>query len=150
MAYMHKTKGVVTGPSEKTATLKAPSMVRSRSQLASAYAPGALFTFEGGMGACLSIPDQQDRQVTAAISRETAEQIHLRVREVWQNWFARASTGGTAKHAALPGQCLDGMLLREGRFHPPSPSQTFELVDPPGNGLCPSTLGVCVQYLSTV
>ena len=36
-------------------------MVRSRSQLASSYAPGALFTFEGGMGACLSIPDQHVR-----------------------------------------------------------------------------------------
>ena len=144
MTNMHKAKGATIGAPEKTAAPKAPSMVRSRSQLASSYAPGALFTFEGGMGACLSIPDQQERQVTAAISRETAEQIHLRVREVWQNWFARASTGGTAKHAALPAQCLDLMLLREGRFHPPSPSQTFELVDPLAMGYVPAPLAfVC-------
>jgi len=144
MTNMHKAKSATVGASEKTGTPKAPSMVRSRSQLASSYAPGALFTFEGGMGACLSIPDQQERQATAAISRETAEQIHLRVREVWQNWFARASTGGTLKHAALPAQCLDLMLLRGGQFHPPSPSQTFALVDPLAMGYVPAPLAfVC-------
>lgn len=123
---------------------KAPSMSRSRSQLASSYAPGVIFTFEGGMGACLSIPDQQDFPTVSSISRETGEQIHLRVREVWQNWFARASTGGTDKHPAMAAQCLDRMLLRDGRFHPPSPSQTFELVDPLQMGYTPAPLAfVC-------
>ena len=33
----------------------APPMQRSRTQLASAYAPNSLFTFEGGAGACMAI-----------------------------------------------------------------------------------------------
>lgn len=124
--------------------LKAPAMTRSRSQIATGYAPGALFTFEGGLGACLSIPDQNERQVPANISRETADQIHLRVREIWQNWFERAKTGGTDKHPALPAQCLDRALLREERFHAPSPSLTFELVDPLQMGYVPAPLAfVC-------
>lgn len=33
----------------------APTMQRSRTQLASAYAPNSLFTFEGGAGACMAM-----------------------------------------------------------------------------------------------
>jgi hypothetical protein len=145
-------KGPPPGAPAKPTGPKAPSMDRSRSQLASSYAPGALFTFEGGMGACLSIPDQQERQIPAAISRETAEQIHLRVREVWQNWFVRASTGGTDKHSALPAQCLDLRLLRDGRFYPPSPNQTFELLDPLEMAYVPAPLAfvcnTCQRFIS--
>lgn len=130
---------------------KAPSMTRSRSQVATAYAPGALFTFEGGLGACLAIPDQNELQRRADISKETGEQIHLRVREVWQNWYSRASTGGTDKHVVMPAQCLDLMLLREGRFHAPSPSR-FELVDPLQMGYVPAPLAfvcnVCKRFKS--
>lgn len=122
---------------------KAPTMTRSRSQLSTVYAPGALFTFEGGLGACQSIPDQGERQRPADVSPETAEQIHLRVREVWQNWFTRAMTAGTDKHAAMPAQCLDRTLLREGLFHAPS-TQLFELVDPLEMGYVPAPLAfVC-------
>ncbi|ABM39977.1 hypothetical protein [Polaromonas naphthalenivorans] len=148
MSYSHKAK---TAAGAEIQPPKAPPMTRSRSQVATAYAPGALFTFEGGLGACLAIPDQQERQTPADISKETAEQIHLRVREVWQNWFNRASTGGTDKHAALPGQCLDLMLLREGRYHAPSPSR-FELVDPLQMGYVPAPLAfvcnVCQRFRS--
>ena len=35
-----------TASSEEIVEAKAPSMIRSRSQLATAYAPGSLFTFE--------------------------------------------------------------------------------------------------------
>jgi hypothetical protein len=127
-------------PSSTPKEPKPPSMTRSRSQLSTSYAPGALFTFEGGLGACQAIPDQNERQTPADISKETADQIHLRVREVWQNWFSKAMTGGTDKHSAMPAQCLDLMLLRDGRFHPPSPSQTFELVDPLAMGYVPAPL----------
>ena len=33
-----------------------PRMARSQPQLATAYAPGAMFTWEGGKGACISVP----------------------------------------------------------------------------------------------
>jgi hypothetical protein len=29
---------------------------RSRTQIATSYAPGALFTYEGGLGCCVSVP----------------------------------------------------------------------------------------------
>lgn len=107
----------------------AAKMMRSRSQLGTAYAPGALFTFEGGLGACLSIPDQSPSPTRADIASETVIQIHLRLREVWQSWFARAMEGGTPDHSVLATQCLDAALLRDGTFHAPSHSR-FELVDP--------------------
>jgi len=107
----------------------AAKMSRSRGQLATVYAPGALFTFEGGLGACLSIADQSQNPTRADVSPETAIQIHLRLREVWQSWFSRAMQGGTPDHPAIPTLCLDQALLRDGDFHAPA-STRFELVDP--------------------
>lgn len=107
----------------------AAKMTRSRGQLATAYAPGALFTFEGGLGACLSLADQSPNPTRAEVANETAIQIHLRLREVWQSWFSRAMQGGTVDHPVLPNQCLDPALLRDGAFYAPAPAR-FELVDP--------------------
>lgn len=107
----------------------AAKMSRSRGQLATVYAPGALFTFEGGLGACLSISDQSQHPTRADVSQETAIQIHLRLREVWQSWFTRAMQGGTQDHPAVATLCLDQALLRDGAFHAPAHSR-FELVDP--------------------
>jgi hypothetical protein len=117
----------------------AAKMIRSRGQLATAYAPGALFTFEGGLGACLSIADQNQNPAKADITSETATQIHLRLREIWQSWFSRAMQGGTDKAPALPGQCLDPTLLHEGTFKAP-PSTWFELVDPKAMSYVPAPL----------
>lgn len=117
----------------------AERMTRSRGQLATAYAPGALFTFEGGLGACLSIPDQGQSPTKADITNETATQIHLRLREIWQSWFSRAMQGGTDKAPVLPTQCLDTALLPDGSFKAPAPSR-FELVDPKAMGYVPAPL----------
>ena len=70
--------------------LSTPTMNRSRNQLAAAYAPGAFFTFEGGLGSCIAVPDQSDMVDQASIQEPTKEQIVLRLREVWQSWFTRA------------------------------------------------------------
>jgi hypothetical protein len=117
----------------------APSMTRSRGQLATVYAPGALFTFEGGLGACLSIADQSRNPLKAEIMNETATQIHLRLREIWQSWFSRAMQGGTDKAQVLPVQCLDSALLPDGTFKAP-PASRFELVDPKAMGYVPAPL----------
>lgn len=122
---------------------RAPSMLRSRGQLASAYAPGAIFTFEGGLGACEAIPDQHEFPAVAQVSEQTKVQMHLRLRELWQNWFAQAMQGGTDKHTVLPTQCLDMYLLRNGGFHAPQPS-AFEFVNPRSMGYVPAPLAfVC-------
>jgi hypothetical protein len=117
----------------------AAKMSRSRGQLATVYAPGALFTFEGGLGACLSMPDQSQHPTRADVSPETALQIHLRLREIWQSWFTRAMEGGTQDHPSLPTLCLDQALLRDGTFHAPASSR-FELVDPRAMNYVPAPM----------
>lgn len=114
-------------------------MTRSRGQLATAYAPGALFTFEGGLGACLSIADQGHSPTKADIANETATQIHLRLREIWQSWLGRAMQGGTDKAPVLPALCLDPALLPGGTFKAPPPDR-FELVDPKAMSYVPAPL----------
>lgn len=92
-------------------TLSTPTMARSRSQLGSAYAPGAFFTFEGGLGACISIPDLS-AAIDDAPRPDTKAQIMLRLQEVWQSWFDRAYSIGTPDRQIDPRQCLDEALLR--------------------------------------
>ncbi|EKT4073625.1 hypothetical protein D7Y42_12270 [Stenotrophomonas maltophilia] len=117
----------------------AAKMTRSRSQLATAYAPGAVFTFEGGLGACLSLPDQSQNPHRAEVSRETFDQIHLRLREIWQSWFSRAMQAGTPDHPPVAGQCLDSQLLRDDVYRDQPPSK-FELVDPKAMCYVPAPL----------
>ena len=81
-----------------------PVMSRSRNQLATAYAPGSFFTFEGGLGACIALPDQSDIVDEAPIDEATKEQILLRLREVWQSWFSRAHAISTADRPISPRQ----------------------------------------------
>ena len=93
--------------------LSTPTMSRSRNQLAAAYAPGAFFTFEGGLGSCIAVPDQSDAVDLAAIQEPTKEQIVLRLREVWQSWFTRAYSLNGGGREIDPRQCVDDMLLRD-------------------------------------
>lgn len=95
---------------EKSST---PIMTRSRSQLSGAYAPGAFFTFEGGLGSCFSIPVNTTR---AEISSATKSQIALRINEIVASWFNRAfhcrDTGGNPQPIP-PALCIDRTLLNE-------------------------------------
>jgi hypothetical protein len=65
-----------------------PRMTRSQPQLATAYAPGAIFTWEGGKGACLSVP--VDGAAIDFSARQTRrDQIIESLQEFCQNWLAR-------------------------------------------------------------
>lgn len=92
--------------------LSAPTMARSRGQLGTAYAPGAFFTFEGGLGACISIPDLSATVDDAPIQPATKSQIILRLQEIWHSWFARAYAVGGGGRQIDPRQCLDEALLK--------------------------------------
>ena len=119
--------------------LNTPTMSRSRNQLAAAYAPGAFFTFEGGLGSCIALPDQADVVDQAPIQEPTKEQIVLRLREVWQSWFTRAySLNGNGREID-PRQCIDEMLLRGSTVHPLSGSG-LEFVNPVKMGYAPAPL----------
>jgi len=69
---------------------KPPSMTRSRNQLASAYAPGSLFTFEGGVGACVARVDASIRYYESRIAETTKRQIIQRIDDIAATWLRRA------------------------------------------------------------
>lgn len=123
--------------------IRTPIMARSRNQLASSYAPGSFFTFEGGLGACISIPDQSAVPDIANINIQTQEQIVLRLQEAWQNWFTRAYSINSDERPIDPTQCIDGMLLHGSALLPLGASY-LQFVNPLKMGYAPAPLSfVC-------
>lgn len=98
--------------------LTTPTMSRSKNQLASSYAPGAFFTFEGGRGACLAMPDKSQPPVEAEIPSATQDQIITRLAEVWETWFSRAVSAPNGGRQVDPRLCIDQRLLRDGLVQP--------------------------------
>lgn len=133
------TKGYFSNDEEDSKELKAPTMSRSRNQLASAYAPGSFFTFEGGLGACISLPDQSDVVDEAPISEQTGEQIMIRLREAWQSWFSRAYSINTPQRPIAARQCIDDMLLRDDSLNALGASN-LSFVNPLKMGYAPAPL----------
>lgn len=119
--------------------MKAPTMSRSRNQLASAYAPGSFFTFEGGLGSCIALPDQSDSPDMASISEQTREQIMIRLREAWQSWFVRAHSLDSAARPIAARQCIDDMLLRDTTINPLG-ADRLAFVNPLRMGYAPAPL----------
>lgn len=66
-------------------TLNPPTMTRSRAQIATAYAPGVLLTWEGGKGICRSVPVDRELRV----SPTTQALIFESMREFIANWQSR-------------------------------------------------------------
>lgn len=133
------------GAEDEKKALGAPTMARSRGQLGSAYAPGAFFTFEGGLGACISLPDFSATVDDAPITALTKAQIILRLQEVWQSWFTRAYAVGTDGRQIDPRQCLDEALLR-GATVAPMGADRLAFLSPLHMGYAPAPLTfVCNQ-----
>lgn len=86
---------------------KPPRMSRSRLQVATAYAPGSLFTWEGGTGICLSVPLDHDRVKLDPISER---QLFDGIEELVNNWFSRA-LACREDPPIDPRQCLDDCCL---------------------------------------
>lgn len=112
------------------------TMSRSRGQLASSYAPGSIFTFEGGLGACVAVPLEDANAREVQLPAEARRQLFERLQEIWQSWYNRAQEAGDEKHPPLPRQCIDKALLPEGRYKTLSPNQ-FQLVNPTLVGYIP-------------
>jgi hypothetical protein len=126
--------------SDNEREVSAPGMSRSRNQLASAYAPGAFFTFEGGLGACISVPDQSPNIEAAQVSEQTKEQIVIRLKEIWQSWFNRAEEAGTPNKPVNPKLCIDEMLLGKSGQVEPLDRSSLEFVNPVRMGYAPAPL----------
>src|ERR1700730_9015818 len=90
---------------------KAKPMSRSRNQLATAYAPESFFTFEGGIGGCISRSSPGE---SAALELTTREQIFERIHESALAWYESAvhvRDGQPGKPPVLPVQCVDRKFL---------------------------------------
>ncbi len=89
------------------------SMKRSRSQLATIYAPGAFFTFEGGLGACIAHPAARIRaDLTQMLKDQILDSINERVR----NWQAQGLNchRETGQPPIDPELVLDAQLRHDG------------------------------------
>jgi hypothetical protein len=90
---------------------KAKTMSRSRNQLATAYAPESFFTFEGGLGACISRSSVGE---PIQLVESTADQIFERINELGRAWFnasISARDRDMSKPRIVPLQCVDRRLL---------------------------------------
>lgn len=90
---------------------KAKTMTRSRNQLATAYAPESFFTFEGGLGACISHSTVGE---SLQLSDSTKDLIFERMNEMGHAWFNSAMAardGDLTKPRVMPSQCVDNVLL---------------------------------------
>lgn len=88
-------------------TPKPPTMVRSRGQVATTYAPGKLFTWEGGRGICLSVPLADVKKLHATQRRMIKDGID----EFVATWAARAFNCRPNGTPVYMEQCLDRKFL---------------------------------------
>ena len=65
-----------------------PRMTRSQPQLATSYAPGAMFTWEGGKGACTAVP-VEGATIDFSARPTRRDQIIEHLEESCQSWLAR-------------------------------------------------------------
>lgn len=86
---------------------KPPTMIRSRGQVATTYAPGKLFTWEGGRGICLSVPLADQKKPHTTQRRMIKEGID----EFVATWAARAANCRPNGPPIYIDQCLDRKFL---------------------------------------
>jgi len=109
-------------------------MQRSRTQISTVYAPGALFTYEGGLGCCVSVPVSAPAQVSPPVQR----QIFDHLRENVESWFERAMQA-RQQPSIFPEQCLEGDFLNH-KQEPVADQGRFVLCQPSKMGFVPDPL----------
>ncbi|WP_440410497.1 hypothetical protein [Neorhizobium petrolearium] len=107
--------------------VKPPSMQRSRSQIATAYAPHSLFTFEGGRGACIALPSSANR--TIELPFVTMRTIGEQVQEYFSAWADRAQRGNNLAHPVPPELAVDRRVLVDGVVRVRTGEFTFQIPD---------------------
>lgn len=125
---------------------KGPVINRSKVQLATSYAPGSLFTFEGGRGCFLSVPVLTTRY-DSNIVKVVTQQIEEQMREIITNWFdagmdcqGRAASGPPI----YPDQVLERSAFLDYRSQPVFDINQFILLEPTQIGYYPDPLNfVC-------
>jgi hypothetical protein len=119
---------------------KGPSISRSRTQLATSYAPGSFFTFEGGRGCFLSVPTTLPASVldtNPAVRQQISEQLV----ESINSWYQRGVSSRSSR-ADLPPIHIEQLLDRNLILHdlPNVNIDIFTLIEPSRVGYVPSPL----------
>ena len=120
--------------------MNGPCMTRARTQLATTYAPGSYFTFEGGRGCFIATPSGLDL-ASADNNPAIKRQIEELMREYINNWHLRGMTCRSTEPRPVPvhpEQTLDASLLLNGV--PDVHIEAFHLVTPSKIGYAPSPL----------
>ena len=73
-------------------------MSRSHGQVSRAYAPGSLFTFEGGTVACIAFPDAENASAVEALTEVNRRQIAAIIQEYVRSWAFRAQQANNPRH----------------------------------------------------
>ena len=128
--------------------VSAPSMQRTKIQLETAYSPGALFTFEGFLTVCESVPARQYTSMQH-IPSYAKKQIFDNISEKINAWYRLAM-----KHAddPLPFMCVDQDLLNydksdlNGQFN----RSQFDFVEPKNMGYFPTLLTFVCNHCKRV
>lgn len=110
-------------------------MQRSRTQIATSYAPGALFTYEGGLGCCVAVPVSAPYTPS---SQAIQKQLFEHLDEYVKTWFERAMRS-RAHPEVLAEQCLDA-AFRDYKEEPIVDSGRFMLNQPSRIGFVPDPL----------
>jgi hypothetical protein len=106
-----------------------PSMQRSRGQLATAYAPHSLFTFEGGSGACMALPSPGNRSADDVLRNVTQRMIGEQIQEYFEAWALRASRGLNLNHVVDLTLAVDGRVVNNGAVRVRLGDLAFQIPD---------------------
>jgi hypothetical protein len=133
-------------------------MTRSQPQLATAYAPGSIFTWEGGRGACFAVP--VDGAVIDFSARQTRrDQMIESLQEFCENWLGRGMLinrpGAPVHETQLVDSCFHNPM-RQGIASVDIALDRFEFMRPDRIGYMPGplvyrcdTCGVVREYISS-
>lgn len=117
-----------------------PRMSRSQPQLATAYAPGAMFTWEGGKGACIAVP-VEGSAIDFGNRQTRRDQIVEGLEEFCQNWLARGmGINGSRNAPVYEVQLLDSCFFNPVRNTVDIAVDNFEFMRPDRIGYLPGPL----------
>jgi len=121
------------------------TMQRSQMQMATTYAPDKHFTFEGGAGACKSVPvTRPDPNITPA----ERNQIREGILEFIQNWLRRATM--RQDPPVMPQQALDELVFLDRDMKPAFEQSKFEYSAPDRLAYIPDPLMLVCRKCAVV
>lgn len=120
-------------------------MRRSQTQIATTYAPDKHFTFEGGAGACRSVPVMH---LDAQIKPAERNQIREEILEFIQNWYRRATM--RQDPSVAPEQALDEKVFLNREKIPSFEQSKFEYCAPDRMAYVPDPLMLVCRNCAVV